>query len=317
MRFEELTAQTLLALAIHAEEEDAKIYLNFAAHLKTDYPASAQIFEGVAKEEIAHRTKLYTLYKEKFGTFLPLIRRQDVKGFMLRKPIWLQKTLSLEAIRDEAANMEHEAANFYRKAAAQSQDIDLRQLLIELAETEEGHALTAQNLRETHLGESAQEEEAKRAHQKFVLTYVQPGLAGLMDGSVSTLAPLFAAAFATQSTHETFIVGLAASVGAGISMGLTEALSDDGEISGRGSPHIRGWVTGIMTLLGGLGHTVPYLFSNFTFATTLAIIVVVVELLAIAWIRWKYMETSFMKATLQIVVGGALVVAVGMLLGRL
>jgi len=148
-----------------------------------------------------------------------------------------------------------------------------------------------------------------------VLTYVQPGVAGLMDGSVSTLAPIFATAFATQDTWTTFLVGLAASVGAGISMGFTEAASDDGQISGRGSPIKRGLATGIMTTVGGLGHALPYLIPDFWTATITAMVVVVIELWAIAWIQNRYMDTPFWRATLQVVVGGALVFAAGALIG--
>jgi erythrin-vacuolar iron transport family protein len=314
----DLTEQQLLALAIANEEEDARIYHAFAVNLRESYPASAKVFEGMAGEETGHRTKLYDLYRVKFGEFLPLIRRQDVKGFIKRKPLWLTQNLSLNATRAESASMEQEAANYYRKAASQVRDVSIRQMLVELAEAEEQHSDTALALAEAHLTDESKNFEAENARKKLVLTYVQPGLAGLMDGSVSTLAPLFAAAFATQNSWETFVVGLAASVGAGISMGLTEALSDDGIISGRGSPWIRGWVTGIMTLLGGLGHTIPYLLPfGFWGVTSVAFAVVLVELIAIAWIRWKYMETSFVKATLQIVLGGVLVVLAGIYLGKL
>lgn len=319
MLISELTEQQLLALAIANEEEDSRIYKSFSKHLKAEFPASAVIFDKMAEEEVAHRTMLYNLYQTKFGDFLPLIRRQDVKDFMVRKPTWLRQNLSLDVIREEAASMEREAAAFYRKASAVCRDVSIRKMLIELAEVEEGHENTANDIQ---LSPSDEAIEQATQHKKFVLTYVQPGLAGLMDGSVSTLAPLFAAAFATQNLWETFIVGLAASVGAGISMGLTEGLSDDGVISGRGSPLIRGIVTGIMTLIGGLGHTIPYLIpastpNAFWLATSIAIVVVLVELVAIAWIRWKYMETSFVKASIQIILGGLLVVGVGVWLGKL
>ena len=148
-----------------------------------------------------------------------------------------------------------------------------------------------------------------------MLTWVQPGLAGLMDGSVSTLAPIFAAAFATGDTWQTFLVGLAASVGAGISMGFTEAASDDGSISGRGSPAKRGVASGVMTAVGGLGHALPYLIPDFWTATIIAMAVVFVELWAIAWVQNRYMETPFWRAALQVVLGGALVFASGILIG--
>ena len=149
----------------------------------------------------------------------------------------------------------------------------------------------------------------------FLLQYVQPGLAGLMDGSVSTLAPLFAAAFATHSTWETFLVGLAASVGAGISMGFAEALSDDGSLTGRGAPLVRGAVCGVMTAIGGLGHTLPYLIPDFWTATALSTVIVFIELWAISWIRFKFMDTPFLRAAFQVAVGGFLVFLTGILIG--
>lgn len=318
--FADLNEQQVLALAITNEEEDRRIYLAFAQHLKADYPASAKVFEAMAEEEAGHRERLAGLYREKFGDYLPLIRRQDVSGFLKRKPIWLSTHLPLERIRGEAASMEAEAEAFYRQAAAQARDLGVRNLLLELAEAESHHEALAERLGAELLTTDVKAAEDAAAHQRFVLTYVQPGLAGLMDGSVSTLAPVFAAAFATQNNWSTFLVALAASVGAGISMGLTEALSDDGKLSGRGSPLIRGWACGIMTTLGGLGHALPYLIPDtwpnaFWIATAIAIGVVVVELWAIAWIRWKYMDTPFLKAVFQIVVGGTLVLLAGIALG--
>jgi rubrerythrin len=318
--FSQLSEQQVLALAITNEEEDGRIYLAFAQRLRADYPASAQVFEDMAAEEATHRTRLYDLYREKFGEFLPLIRRQDVSGFLKRKPIWLTANLSLDTIRTEAESMEREAEAFYRQSASRARDISVRQLLTTLAEAESHHEDLARRLTETHLTTDAKAAEDQTAHQRFVMTYVQPGLAGLMDGSVSTLAPVFAAAFATQANWETFLVAMAAAVGAGISMGLTEALSDDGKITGRGSPAVRGWVCGLMTMIGGLGHALPYLIPSswpnaFWVATSLAIGIVVIELWAIAWIRYKYMDTPFLKAVFQIVVGGSLVLAAGILLG--
>ena len=137
-----------------------------------------------------------------------------------------------------------------------------------------------------------------------------------MDGSVSTLAPLFAAAFATGNTWATFLVGMAASVGAGISMGLAEGLSDDGKLTGRGHPMIRGIAAGVMTAVGGLGHTLPYLIPHFQTATAVAIIVVFFELGVISWVRYKYMDTPFLKAAFQIAVGGFLVFLTGILIGN-
>jgi VIT1/CCC1 family predicted Fe2+/Mn2+ transporter len=150
----------------------------------------------------------------------------------------------------------------------------------------------------------------------FVLQKVQPALLGLMDGSVSTLAPVFAAAFATRDSWDAFLVGMAASIGAGISMGFAEALSDDGSLTGRGHPWIRGLVCGLMTTLGGVGHTLPYLIQDFRLATGLAVGVVMVELWAISFIRARYMDTPFLRAALQVVLGCLLVFATGILIGN-
>ncbi|QCI63491.1 iron exporter MbfA [Phreatobacter stygius] len=317
----DLTEAQVLALAIANEEEDGRIYLAFAQHLDPEYPASAKVFRDMATEEAGHRGRLYDLFRDRFGEHLPLVRRQDVAGFLKRKPNWLICNLGIARIRAEAESMEAEAAAFYRKAAADARDISIRQLLTELADEEASHESLAHHLTETHLTPEARESEDAGARRRFVLTYVQPGLAGLMDGSVSTLAPVFAAAFATHDNGATFIVALAAALGAGISMGLTEALSDDGKITGRGSPVIRGWVCGLMTALGGLGHAVPYLIptawpNGFWIATSIAIAIVVIELWAIAWIRWRFMDTPFLKAVFQIVVGGTLVLITGILLGN-
>ena len=314
-RFSDLDEQEILALAIYSEEDDAQIYRNYAEHLREDYPASARMFDDMAAEEDQHRRRLIELHKKRFGDVIPLIRREHVAGFYSRRPTWLIKNLGIERIRDEAAMMEREAGSFYRKAAQQTQDADTRRLLGDLAAAEAGHERTAEALAEKHLGEAERSEEDRVAHRQFVLTWVQPGLAGLMDGSVSTLAPIFATAFATHDTWTTFLVGLAASVGAGISMGFTEAVSDDGEISGRGSPVKRGLSCGVMTTLGGLGHALPYLIPDFWTATTLAVIIVFFELWAIAWIQNRYMETPFLRATFQVVLGGALVFAAGVLIG--
>jgi rubrerythrin len=314
-RFSDLTEQEVLALAITNEEEDSRIYLGFADGLREKFPASAKVFDEMATEEVRHRTMLYDLYRQKFGEYLPLIRRQDVKGFIRHKPLWLVRPLGLDDVRKYAEAMEYEAERFYRKAAESARDASVRELLVRLAEIEGQHENLAQSLRAKILTDGARAEEDETAHRMFVLQYVQPGLAGLMDGSVSTLAPLFAAAFATHQTWETFLVGMAASVGAGISMGFAEALSDDGSLTGRGAPLIRGTVCGAMTTLGGLGHTLPYLIPDFWLATIVAIGVVVVELAVISYIRYRYMDTPFLSAAFQVVVGGVLVFIAGILIG--
>jgi rubrerythrin len=314
-RFSDLTEQEILALAISNEEEDSRIYRSFAEGLRAQFPASAKIFDEMAAEETRHRTMLFDLYRGKFGEYLPLIRRQDVRGFVRHKPLWLLRPLGLDQVRKYAANMEYETARFYRKAAETTRDTSIRELLTNLAEAEDRHESLAEKLGEKILTGKTRSEEDETARRMFLLQYVQPGLVGLMDGSVSTLAPLFAAAFATHNTWETFLVGMAASVGAGISMGFAEAASDDGSLTGRGAPWIRGSVTGVMTTIGGVGHTIPYLISDFWVATTIAIVVVVVELLAISWIRWRYMDTPFLTATFQIIVGGTIVFIAGILIG--
>ena len=314
-RFAELSEREIVALAIYAEEDDAQIYRTYAERLRETYPASARMFDGMAAEEDGHRKRLIDLYKRRFGEVIPLIRREHVSGFYARRPVWLIENLGLERIREEAAMMERDAAAFYRKAAARTADADTRKLLGDLASAEVKHGETADRLAAENLGEDAIAEEDRVAHRQFVLTWIQPGLAGLMDGSVSTLAPIFATAFATQNTWTTLTVGLAASIGAGISMGFTEAASDDGEISGRGSPLKRGIASGVMTTLGGLGHALPYLISDFWTATVIAIAIVFAELWAIAWIQNRYMDTPFLRATFQVVLGGALVFAAGVLIG--
>jgi rubrerythrin len=273
------------------------------------------MLSGMAEEEIRHRGMLFDLYRAKFGEYLPLIRRQDVKGFIKRKPLWLTRPLGIAEVRKYAASMEQDAARFYRKAANTTRDASVRELLIKLSEEEDKHEALADRLTEKYLTEDVQAGVADSERRAFVLQYVQPGLVGLMDGSVSTLAPLFAAAFATHKPFETFLVGLAASVGAGISMGFAEALSDDGTLSGRGSPWIRGLVCGLMTALGGLGHTLPYLIPDFYVATVLAVAVVIVELALISWIRHRFMDTPWLQATFQIAVGGALVFLAGIVIG--
>ena len=314
-RFKDLSEQEVLALAISSEEDDARIYRDYAERLREAYPDSAAVFDGMAEEENEHRRRLIDLHRARFGDVIPLIRREHVSGYYARRPVWLIENLSLERIRQEAAAMEQDAERFYLAAAARTSDAATRQLLGDLAAAEAGHHGSAQDLTEKHLNSDSRSDEDSRAHRQFLLTWVQPGLAGLMDGSVSTLAPIFATAFATHNTWTTFLVGLAASVGAGISMGFTEAASDDGELSGRGSPIKRGVASGVMTTVGGLGHALPYLITDFWTATVVTIIVVFVELWAIAWIQNKFMETPFFRAAFQVVLGGALVFAAGVLIG--
>jgi rubrerythrin len=314
-RFRDLTEQEILALAITNEEEDSRIYRGFAEGLRAQYPASAKVFEEMAEEEVRHRSMLFDLYREKFGEYLPLIRRHDVRGFVRHKPLWLVRPLGIDETRKYAAEMEYETARFYRKAAAAARDASVRDLLDRLADAEEKHEDLAERLGERILTKDTRAKEDETARRMFLLQYVQPGLAGLMDGSVSTLAPLFAAAFATHHTWDTFLVGMAASVGAGISMGFAEALSDDGSLTGRGAPLIRGGVCGVMTAIGGLGHTLPYLIPDFRIATAISIAVVVVELCVISWIRYRFMDTPFLRAAFQVMVGGALVFIAGILIG--
>lgn len=314
-RFSDLSDQEILALAISNEEDDARIYRQYAESLRENFPSSAKVFDGMALEEDEHRRMLIEAHKARFGDVIPLIRREHVAGFYARRPVWLVENLGLETIRAEAREMERQAEQFYRKAADRTQDADTRKLLGDLAGAEADHSNVAGQLEAQHLTDENRSDEDADAHRQFILTWVQPGLAGLMDGSVSTLAPIFATAFATHNTHTTFLVGLAASVGAGISMGFTEAASDDGELSGRGSPVKRGFASGVMTTLGGLGHALPYLMTDFWTATTIAIIVVFIELWAIVWIQNRYMQTPFARATIQVVLGGALVFAAGALIG--
>jgi erythrin-vacuolar iron transport family protein len=314
-QFKDLSEQEVLALAISSEEDDGRIYSWYAQRLRQDYPQSARLFDEMAAEEDGHRGRLIEEHRRRFGDVIPLIRREHVAGFYQRRPVWLVANLGLERIRDEAVRMEAEARDFYLSAAKRTSDAGTRQLLGDLAAAESGHEATWQQLLREHLPPSARKAEDLEAHRQFILTWVQPGLAGLMDGSVSTLAPIFAAAFATGNTWETFLVGLAASIGAGISMGFTEAASDDGTISGRGSPLKRGIASGVMTALGGLGHALPYLIPDFWTATTIAMIIVFIELWAIAWVQNRYMETPFWRAALQVVLGGSLVFASGILIG--
>ncbi|WP_170473345.1 iron exporter MbfA [Ruegeria arenilitoris] len=314
-RFTDLSESEILGLAISSEEDDAQIYRGFAERLRSDYPATAKVFDGMSVEEDDHRRRLIDLHKSRFGETVPLIRREHVSGFYARRPVWLSEHLPLERIRQIAEDMEIQAQNFYLAAAKRAKDADTRKLLGDLAAAEAAHETSAAALAEAHLTPQALDEENFRAKRQFILTWVQPGLAGLMDGSVSTLAPIFATAFATKDPWTTFLVGVAASIGAGISMGFTEAASDDGQLSGRGSPIKRGVASGVMTAVGGLGHALPYLIPDFWTATTIAIIVVFLELWAIAWIQNRFMDTPFWRATLQVVVGGGLVLGAGILIG--
>ena len=313
--FSDLTEREILALAIANEEEDGRIYLDIAEGLRAEYPGSANVFTEMAGEEGDHRRRLLDLYREKFGEHIPLIRRTDIRGFIRHKPVWQIQPLNLKAVRMLAESMEEETQHFYRRAAIRSTDVSIRKLLGDLADAEVEHERRADGLRAENLPGDVVAEEDAHEHRSFILRIVQPGLAGLMDGSVSTLAPVFATAFASGKTWETFLVGMAASIGAGISMGFAEALSDNGSLTGRGAPWIRGLVCGLMTTAGGIGHTLPFLIPSFYTATIVAIAVVVVELAAISWIRWKYMDTPPLSATLQVAFGGALVFATGVLIG--
>jgi erythrin-vacuolar iron transport family protein len=314
-RFIDLSEQEILALAISSEEDDARIYRSYAEVLRTDFAASAAIFDGMAREEDGHRQRLIEMHRTRFGEVIPLIRREHVAGYYARQPVWLTQNLGLDRIRSEAHAMEASARSFYERAATRVTDAATRKLLGDLAAAEAGHARRADQLTADTLPEDARAEEDATAQRQFILTWVQPGLAGLMDGSVSTLAPIFATAFATQNTWTTFLVGLAASVGAGISMGFTEAAHDDGVLSGRGSPVKRGLASGVMTTVGGLGHALPYLIPDFWTATVVAMVVVFIELWVIAWIQNRYMQTPFLRAAFQVVLGGALVFAAGVFIG--
>ena len=314
-RFSDLSEQEILALAISSEEEDGRIYDDFAQALKGEYPSSAQVFREMAAEENEHRHRLIDLHQQKFGEHIPLLRRSDVKGFVTRKPAWAVLPRGLDAVRNHAELMEIETRRFYISAAQRTTDASIRQLLGDLAEAERKHEQVAERATEEHLHGDARDDEAQSQRRLFVLQIVQPGLAGLMDGSVSTLAPVFAAAFATKDSWQAFLVGIAAALGAGISMGFAEAISDDGSLTGRGKPLLRGLVCGLMTAVGGLGHALPFLIPAFWTAFALAIVVVAIELAAIAWIRAHYMDTPIGSATIQVVVGGALVFLTGIFIG--
>jgi len=314
-RFDSLSEREILALAISLEEEDERVYADYAERLRPEFPASAAILDGMRQEESTHRARLLDRYRARFGDHVPMIRRQDVRGFVSRRSPWLLGTLDPETIRRQAAAAEVESRRFYERAAAASSDSATRQLLDDLAQAERSHEERAETLEQANLTPGARKEEERAQRRLFVLQVVQPGLAGLMDGSVSTLAPVFAAALATRQSHTAFLVGMAASVGAGISMGFAEALSDDGSLTGRGHPWLRGIIEGGMTTLGGIGHTLPFLIADFRAALIAAMLVVIVELAVITWIRHRYMETPPLTAAIQVGLGGALVFVTGLLIG--
>jgi rubrerythrin len=314
-RFSDLNEQEVLALAISNEEEDGQLYADFAQSLRENYPDTAQVFDGMAAEESEHRRSLIDLYVTRFGKQIPPIRRKDVRGAPTYQTAWQLTPRGIEALRRQARQMEADASRFYLQAAARATSADARKLLGDLAAAEMEHVQVAGRIEDAHMAGGAREREDEDARKRFVLQIIQPGLVGLMDGSVSTLAPVFAAAFATHNPWNTFLVGMAASIGAGISMGFAEALADDGKLSGRGAPLLRGVVCGLMTMAGGLGHTLPYLIPTFWTATILAIVVVVFELVAIAYIQFRYMDTPIIPAIAKVMFGGALVLAAGILIG--
>jgi rubrerythrin len=314
-RFKDLSEKEIVAVAIANEEEDGRIYGEFADALRDSYPATAEMFEEMRVEEAGHRDRLLALFRQRFGDHIPPIRREDVRGFLSRRPVWMMRPLGVKVARRQAEIMEMEASRFYSRAASLASDAPTRELLNMLADEERKHTRAAGEYEEKHLTEKAKSDESESHKRLFMLQFVQPGLAGLMDGSVSTLAPLFAAAFATHKSWDAFLVGMAASLGAGISMGFAESLSDDGSLTGRGSPWIRGTVTGLMTTAGGLGHTLPFLITDFHLAVAVAIAVVIVELGVISFIRHRYMDTPFLQAAFQVIVGGLLVFITGWLIG--
>jgi rubrerythrin len=314
-RFKDLTEKEILALAVSNEEEDGRIYGEFADALRESYPATAEMFEEMRAEEVGHRDRLLAMYQQRFGNHISPIRREDVRGFLARRPVWMIRPLGVNVARRQAEIMEMEATRFYQRAATRTTDVPMRELLNHLADEERKHSKAASSYEEKHLTEKAKSDEDESHKRLFMLQFVQPGLAGLMDGSVSTLAPLFAAAFATHKSWDAFLVGMAASIGAGISMGFAESLSDDGSLTGRGSPWIRGTVTGMMTAAGGLGHTLPFLITDFRIALYVAVFVVAVELGTISYIRHRYMDTPFLQAAFQVIIGGVLVFLTGWLIG--
>ena len=313
--FKDISPSEVLALGISLEEDDARIYGDFASRLKEAYPSTAAMLEKMRDEERTHAARLMEMHRQRYGDHIPFIQREDVKGFLRRKPLWLARTLNVRQVREMVEVMEVESMRFYQSAAKLTTDLAVRTLLNELAAVEQDHENLAAGMQENLEASGAEKSEDEAARRLFVLQVIQPGLAGLMDGSVSTLAPVFAAAYATGHSRDAFLVGMAASIGAGISMGFAEALSDDGVLSGRGHPWARGIVCGLMTTLGGIGHTLPFLIANFHIAMIVAVAVVAVELAAISWIRHKYMDTPLLAAAFQVVVGGVLVFITGILIG--
>ncbi len=313
--FRDLSEREILALAISLEEEDIRTYSDIAEAMRENYPGTAHVFAAMSEEENGHRHRLLELYHTKVGDHIPLIRRQDVKGFLERKSFWLLRPLGVDKVRVQVELMEAESKRFYQTAARHSTDASIRQLLGDLAAEERRHEARAEELESDYVPAEVEKQEDESQRRLFVLQIVQPGLAGLMDGSVSTLAPVFAVAFATRNSWTAFAVGLAASLGAGISMGFAEALSDDGSLTGRGHPWVRGLVCGLMTAVGGIGHTLPFLMANFRIALAAAALVVLVELGVISWIRHRYMDTPALSAALQVGLGGALVFVTGVLIG--
>jgi len=313
--FKDLTEREILALAIQLEEEDSRVYGDFAEGLRESYPATAKIIDEMQAEESRHRQRLIDMHRQRFGDHIPLIRRQDVKGFIERRPVWLTRPLGVNAVRKQVEIMELETRQFYDHALQKVSDASTRKLIGDLAEIERQHSALAESLEQKELTPDVRAEEERTGRRMFVLQIIQPGLAGLMDGSVSTLAPIFAAAFATHKSWDAFLVGLAASVGAGISMAFAEALSDDGSLTGRGRPIVRGLVTGAMTAAGGLGHTLPFVISSFHTAFLVAVLVVAVELAIISYVRHRFMDTPLLSSAFQVIVGGTLVFAVGIIIG--
>ena len=313
--FEDLSDAEILALAISNEEQASRAYTEFAESLRADFPDTSRMFTEMAREETGHRRQLIALFQTKFGEIIPKIDANDIRGLLQERPSGMAKFQSAEGMRRQARQMEANASRFYHQAASRTQDVTIRNVLGDLAVAEAAHEQTADEMDESTPPTEGRVKETDDAKRRFILQIVQPGLVGLMDGSVSTLAPVFAAAFATHSSWNAFLVGLAASIGAGVSMGFAEALADDGKLSGRGTPYLRGLVCGLMTIAGGIGHTLPYLIPDFWTATAVAGVVVVFELLAIAWIQWRYMDTPPVSAVAKVMLGGAVVLALGILIG--
>ncbi|MGC1830093.1 MAG: iron exporter MbfA [Candidatus Acidiferrales bacterium] len=313
--FRDLTEREILALAIQLEEEDSRVYGEFAEALRATYPATAKLFEEMQAEESRHRQSLIEMHQKRFGDHIPLLRRQDVKGFVDRRPVWLMRPLGIKTVRKQVEIMESETLRFYERSMERVSDAPTRKLLGDLAEAERKHFDFAETLEAKHLDVPARREEEKARRRVLMLQIIQPGLAGSIDGSVSTLAPIFAAAIATHKTWDAFVVGLAASIGAGISMAFSEALSDDGSLTGRGRPYVRGSITGLMTAAGGLGHTLPFLISNFHVAFTVAVFVVAGELALISYVRHRYMDMPLFSSAFQVIVVGGLVFAIAILIG--